>query len=150
MNIRRGILNTYSVKAGEIEQNWVIVDANGKVLGRLASEVASILKGKHKPTYSTHADCGDHVVIVNAEKVRVTGKKAEIKRYYRHTGYPGGLRSESYEQMMQKTPEKILEKAIWGMLPHNRLGRKMYKKLRVYAGDSHPHEAQKPEKVELG
>lgn len=143
-------MNTYSVKAGEIEQNWVIVDANGKVLGRLASEVASILKGKHKPTYSTHADCGDHVVIVNAEKVRVTGKKAEIKRYYRHTGYPGGLRSESYEQMMQKTPEKILEKAIWGMLPHNRLGRKMYKKLRVYAGDSHPHEAQKPEKVELG
>ncbi len=142
-------MKTYIAKPEEIDRKWVVIDADGQVLGRLASRVATILRGKHKPIFSPHMDTGDHVVVINAEKIRVTGKKQSTKRYYRHSGYPGGLRSDSYEVLMTKAPERILQKAVWGMLPHNKLGRKMYKKLRVYAGDSHPHTAQKPEKLEL-
>lgn len=142
-------MKTYVPKPDEIEQKWFVVDAKGKVLGRLASQIATILRGKHKPIYSPHVDVGDHVIIINADKIRVTGKKAATKRYYRYTGYPGGLRFDTYSDLIKKYPERILEKAIWGMLPHNKLGRKMYKKLKVYAGDNHPHEAQKPEILEI-
>jgi len=142
-------LKTYIAKPEEVQRKWLLIDAEGLVLGRLATRVATILKGKHKPTYSPHMDVGDHVIIINAEKVHVTGKKAQIKRYFRHTGYPGGLRFESYEDLLTRSPGRILEKAIWGMLPHNRLGRKMYKKLNVYAGEAHPHQAQKPETIEV-
>ncbi len=143
-------LKTFVPKPDDIKQKWYLVDANGKVLGRLASEVATILRGKHKPMYTTHLDVGDHVIIVNAEKIRVTGKKAKIKRYWRHTGYPGGLRYDAYSDLLKSHPERILEKAISGMLPHNKLGRKMYKKLKVYAGEKHNHQAQKPETLEIG
>ena len=143
-------MQTYIPKLNEINQKWLVVDADGKVLGRLASEVASILRGKNKPIFTPHMDVGDHVIIINAGKIRVTGKKAKTKKYYRHTGYPGGLRSDSYSDLIISNPEKILEKAIWGMLPHTKLGKKIYKKLKIYAGNEHPHEAQKPEKVEIG
>jgi len=143
-------LQTYIPKLNEINQKWLVVDADGKVLGRLASEVASILRGKNKPIFTPHMDVGDHVIIINAGKIRVTGKKAKTKKYYRHTGYPGGLRSDSYSDLIISNPEKILEKAIWGMLPHTKLGKKIYKKLKIYAGNEHPHEAQKPEKIEIG
>ena len=135
---------TYSPKLADVRREWFIVDATDKVLGRLATEIAYILKGKHKPTYATHIDVGDHVIVINAEKVRVTGKKAEQKVYHRHSGYPGGLRTIPFSKMMSDHPERILRKAIWGMLPHNRLGRSMFKKLRVYAGPEHRHAAQKP------
>tara|TARA_B100001123_G_C14895225_1_gene861554 strand:- start:260 stop:697 length:438 start_codon:yes stop_codon:yes gene_type:complete len=135
---------TYSPKLADVRREWFIVDATDKVLGRLATEIAHILKGKHKPTYATHIDVGDHVIVINAEKVRVTGKKAEQKVYHRHSGYPGGLRTIPFSKMMSDHPERILRKAIWGMLPHNRLGRSMFKKLRVYAGPEHRHAAQKP------
>ena len=136
--------HTYSPKLADVRREWFIVDATDKVLGRLATEIAHILKGKHKPTYATHIDVGDHVIVINAEKVRVTGKKAEQKVYHRHSGYPGGLRTIPFSKMMSDHPERILRKAIWGMLPHNRLGRSMFKKLRVYAGPEHRHAAQKP------
>lgn len=142
-------MKTYVANPNEIDRKWHLVDANGKVLGRLASQVATILRGKNKAIYSPHLDAGDHVVIINAEKIRVTGKKAASKTYFRHTGYPGGSRFETFAKLLEKAPERILEKAIKGMLPHNTLGQRMYKKLRVYAGESHPHEAQKPEKLEL-
>ena len=143
-------METYIPKLDEINQKWLIVDADGQILGRFASEVASILRGKNKPIFTPHMDVGDNVIIINAGKIRVTGKKAKTKKYYRHTGYPGGLRSENYSDLIKSNPEKILEKAIWGMLPHNKLGRKIYKKLKIYAGSEHPHEAQKPEKIEIG
>ena len=133
----------------EIERQWFVVDARDEILGRLASEIARILRGKHKPWYTPHADMGDHVIVINADKIRVTGRKADQKVYYRHTGYAGGIRSTSYREVMDKHPERILSKAIWGMLPHNPLGRMMFKKLRVYAGDKHPHEAQKPAALEF-
>lgn len=126
-----------------------MIDAEGKVLGRLASEIAKILRGKHKPHYSPHLDTGDHVVVINAEKIKVTGKKSSQKVYYHHTGYPGGLRSVSYAKLLQERPERVLEHAVKGMLPHNRLGRKMFKKLRVYAGSDHPHQAQRPEVLNI-
>ena len=129
----------------EVEHKWYLVDANGQVLGRLASKVAQILRGKHKPMYSPHLDLGDHVIIINANKIRVTGKKLQQKFYYRHTGYPGGLRSKSLGVLLKEKPEWILEHAIKGMLPHNKLGRKIFKKLRVYSGVEHPHQAQNPE-----
>ncbi|MFQ5751192.1 MAG: 50S ribosomal protein L13 [bacterium] len=143
-------MKTFVPKEADINKKWYLVDADGKVLGRLASEVATILRGKHKAIYSPHVDVGDYVVIVNAEKVRVTGKKAKNKRYFRHTGYPGGLRFDTYADLIKKHPERILEKAIKGMLPHNKLGRKMYKKLKIYAGENHRHQAQKPETLEIG
>ncbi|NKB71944.1 MAG: 50S ribosomal protein L13 [Candidatus Latescibacteria bacterium] len=140
---------TYTPKAGDIQRKWLLVDAQDKILGRLASEIAQILKGKTKPTYTPHADVGDYVVVVNAEKIRVTGRKAEQKIYYRHTGYPGGLREMTYSRMLETKPEEILKKAVWGMLPHNVLGRTMFKKLKIYTGEKHRHQAQRPEKIEL-
>ena len=142
-------MKTFVAKPKEITRKWLLVDAEGKVLGRLATQVATILRGKHKPIFSPHVDVGDHVIIVNADKVRVTGKKSRTKQYFRHTGYPGGGRHTSFSDMLAKHPERILEAAIRGMLPHNKLGRQMYKKLKVYPGEGHPHEAQKPEKIEL-
>ena len=140
---------TYTPRAGEIERRWYVVDATDKVLGRLASEVAQVLRGKRKPIYTPHADVGDHVIVINAGKVRITGRKAEQKVYYRHTGYPGGIRQTSYGEMLEKHPERIVQKAVWGMLPHTKLGRRIFKKLRVYAGNEHRHEAQKPVPLEI-
>lgn len=140
---------TFTPRAGDIERQWFVVDAEGKTLGRLASQIAHILRGKHKPTYSPHMDLGDHIVVINAEKIRVTGRKAEQKVYYRHTGYPGGLRTTTYEDMLGKHPERILRIAVKGMLPNNILGRQMFKKLRVYAGPEHEHVAQQPQALSL-
>lgn len=135
-------MKTYSTKPSDIERDWHLIDASGKTLGRLAINVARLLKGKHKPIYAPHLDTGDFVVIINAAKIRVTGKKLEKKTYYRHSGYPGGLRSITLGKMLQAHPTRVIEHAVRGMLPHNRLGRAMMKKLRVYAGDTHPHQAQ--------
>ena len=131
------------------EASWHLIDANGETLGRLASRIATLLMGKHKPTYSPHMDMGDHVVVVNAEKVRLTGRKAEQKVYYRHTGYPGSIRSTSIERMLADHPERVLQKAVRGMLPHNILGREMFRKLRVYAGPDHRHGAQQPQPLDI-
>lgn len=138
-------MKTYSVKAGEIERRWFVVDAEGKVLGRLASEIARVLRGKHKPTYTPHLDTGDFVVVINAEKIVVTGKKEEQKTYFRHTGYMGGEKFIPFSRMLEKHPERVIELAVKGMLPKGALGRQMYHKLRVYAGKEHPHQAQQPE-----
>lgn len=140
---------TYMAKAGEIERKWYVVDAEGKTLGRLASEVASILRGKHKPTYTPHIDTGDHVIIVNAEKIELTGNKWSDKMYYRHSGYLGGIKQRTAQEMKEKQPQKMLELAIKGMLPKGPLGRQMYRKLHVYAGPEHPHQAQQPQTYEL-
>ncbi|MEX2586942.1 MAG: 50S ribosomal protein L13 [Actinomycetota bacterium] len=140
---------TQSIKAAEIDRKWWVVDAEDLVLGRLAAQVAHILRGKHKPTFTPHLDNGDHVVIVNADKVRLTGHKVEEKIWYRHSGYPGGLRELRYDKLMADRPALVVEKAVKGMLPHNRLGRAMAGKLNVYAGPKHPHEAQKPEPLVL-
>ena len=140
---------TFTPRAGDIERQWFVVDAEGKTLGRLASQIAHILRGKHKPTYSPHMDLGDHIVVINAETIRVTGRKAEQKVYYRHTGYPGGLRTTTYEDMLGKHPERILRIAVKGMLPNNILGRQMFKKLRVYAGPEHEHAAQQPQALSV-
>jgi large subunit ribosomal protein L13 len=142
-------VRTFTEKKEEIEREWYLVDAEGQTLGRLASRIAPILKGKHKPTYTPHLDCGDFVVIVNAEKVRVTGRKLDQKFYYHHSGYPGGLKSISLRDQLERFPERVLEAAVRGMLPKNKLGRRMVKKLKVYAGDSHPHQAQQPKPLEL-
>jgi large subunit ribosomal protein L13 len=135
-------MKTYSPKAREITRDWHVVDAAGQTLGRLAAEVASLLRGKHKPTYSPHLDMGDYVVVVNSEKIRVTGRKRQQKMYYRHTMYPGGLKVESLEKLLARHPTRVIERAVRGMLPHNRLGRALYRHLKVYAGPDHPHEAQ--------
>lgn len=135
-------MKTHSTKASDIEREWHVIDASGKTLGRLATEVASLLRGKHKPLYAPHLDTGDFVIVVNAASVRVTGNKAKEKIYYRHSQYPGGLKSVSYAEMLDKHPTRIIEHAVKGMLPHNRLGRAMLKKLKVYPGPDHPHEAQ--------
>jgi len=135
-------MKTYSTKPSEIEREWHVIDASDKVLGRLATQVANLLMGKHKPIFCRNLDTGDFVVILNADKVRVTGNKAKQKLYYRHSGYPGGLKSVSLEKMMQTNPARVIEHAVKGMLPHNRLGAKMVKKLKVYTGDTHPHLAQ--------
>ena len=140
---------TFSPTLADIQRQWFVVDAQGRTLGRLASEISRILRGKHKPTYAPHMDMGDHVIVINAEKIQVTGRKAEQKIYYRHTGYPGGIRETPYARMLAKHPERILKKAVWGMLPHNVLGRRIFKKLRVYAGPDHRHTAQKPQPLQL-
>jgi large subunit ribosomal protein L13 len=143
---------TYSPKKKDtLDKNkkWYVVDAEDKILGRLATEIAVILRGKNKPTYSPHMDMGDHVIVINAEKIKVTGKKMTQKKYYRHTGYVGHLRETSLEEMLQKHPERVIYKAVKGMMPKNKLSRKMIKKLRVYAGSKHPHQAQQPEVLEL-
>jgi large subunit ribosomal protein L13 len=142
-------MNTYSPKPGEIEDKWYVVDAENLVLGRLASETAKILRGKHKPQFTPHVNCGDHVVVINAEKVRVTGKKALQKEYIRHTGWPGGLRRTVYRDLQAKFPERIIQLAVKGMLPKTKLGKAMAKKLRVYAGPDHPHVSQKPEALQF-
>lgn len=139
---------TYVAKREEVERKWYVVDATDKHLGRLAVQVARILTGKHKPTYTPHVDTGDFVVIVNAEKIAVTGKKLEQKRIYKHSGYPGGLKSRTYAEVLNRQPEKLIERVVKGMLPKTKLGRVMYKKMKVYAGASHPHSAQQPEAVE--
>jgi large subunit ribosomal protein L13 len=136
---------TYSPKAAEVQHDWFVVDANGHTLGRLATEVARVLRGKHKPTFAEHMDMGDYVIVINAEKIAVTGKKTTQKKYYRHSGYPGGFKTPTYAEVMKKFPIRIIESAVKGMLPHNRLGKQMYMKLKVYPGATHPHEAQRPQ-----
>jgi len=135
-------------KPGEVAREWHVVDAEGQTLGRLATRVAHILRGKHKPQYTPHVDVGDFVIVVNASKVEVTGRKMDQKRYYRASGYPGGLKSETLREKMAKDPEAVIKHAVRGMLPHNPLGRKMFKKLKVYAGPEHPHQAQQPKPIE--
>ncbi len=140
---------TFMANEGNIERNWLLIDAEGKRLGRLSTEVASILRGKHKPTYTPHADTGDYVIIINAEKIELSGNKLNDKQYYRHSGYPGGLKSRNAAEMLEKFPERVIEEAVRGMLPKGALGRKMFKKLHVYAGAEHKNEAQQPEVYEL-
>jgi len=135
-------MKTYSTKPSDIKREWHVIDASDKVLGRLATQIAGLLMGKHKPIFSRNLDTGDFVVVINADKIRVTGNKAKQKLYYRHSGYPGGLKAVSLETMMQTNPARVIEHAVKGMLPHTRLGNSMMKKLRVYAGDAHPHQAQ--------
>lgn len=142
-------MKTYSAKPSDLKKDWFVVDAENKVLGRLATEVARRLKGKHKPEYTPHIDTGDNIIVINADKVRVTGNKTTDKKYYRHTGYPGGLRSISFEKLQAHKPEQIIELAVKGMLPKNPLGREMYRKLKVYAGGEHPHTAQQPKVLEI-
>ena len=140
---------TFTPRPSDIDRKWWLVDAEGLPLGRLASEVAKILRGKHKPTFAPHFDMGDYVVIVNCEKVAVTGAKTTDKRYYRHSGFPGGLTEHSFEEMQARFPERIIEQAVKGMLPKNRLGRRTLKKLKVYAGPDHPHVSQSPQPLEI-
>jgi large subunit ribosomal protein L13 len=142
-------VKTFSARAEDIERKWFVVDAQGQTLGRLATRIATVLRGKHKPVYTPHLDCGDYVIVVNADKIHVTGQKLEQKTYYRHSGYPGGLRQVSLRRQLQVHPDRVIEAAVRGMLPHNRLGRKMFKKLKVYAGPTHPHAAQQPTALEL-
>ena len=142
-------MKSYVAKPLEIERKWYVIDATDKTLGRLSTEIATRLRGKHKPIYTPHVDCGDFIIVVNAEKVKVTGNKATQKVYRHHTGYMGGLRERSYKEMLAKHPERIIEKAVKGMLPKNSLGSQMYRKLKVYAGPEHEHQAQKPEMLEL-
>jgi large subunit ribosomal protein L13 len=142
-------VKTYAVRASDIERQWWVVDATGQTLGRLATRIATLLEGKHKATYSPHLDLGDHVVVINAAGIKVTGNKLTQKRYYRHSGYPGGLKEESLQTLMARKPELVIERAVKGMLPQNRLGRAMIKKLKVYSGSEHPHQAQQPTAAEL-
>ena len=142
-------MNCYQPKAGELAKQWYVIDASEAVVGRLAAQIAPILMGKHRPTYTPHIDTGDFVVVVNAEKVQVSGNKRASKLYYRHSGYPGGLRSRTFEQMQAKRPEDIIRLAVKGMMPRNRLARKQLTKLKVYAGPEHPHAAQKPQPMEI-
>ena len=141
-------MRTFSPKAADIQRAWIVIDADGLVLGRLATEVARILRGKHKPTFTPHLDVGDHVIIVNAAKVRLTGAKGEQSMSHRHSGYPGGLKSISFGQLLDEKPERLVEQAIRGMLPKNTIGRQQLKKLKVYAGPEHPHTAQQPQTLE--
>lgn len=143
------MLRTYSAKKEDIQRKWYLVDAEGKTLGRMAAQVAIVLRGKHKPTYTPHVDTGDHVVIVNAEKVHLTKDKVHTKRYYRHSGYPGGLKSETVEEVFRRKPAAVVERAVKGMLPKTPLGKQMGRKLKVYAGPSHSHQAQRPEPLTI-
>lgn len=142
-------MKTYLPKKGEVERKWYVIDATDKPLGRLASKIASILRGKHKVYFSPSVDTGDFVIVINADKVKVTGKKYTQKLYYHHTMYPGGLRVKSFRELMEENPTRVIEYAVRGMLPHNSLGEKQFKKLKVYAGSEHPHSAQKPEPLEI-
>ena len=143
------MLKTYAVRAAEIERRWWIVDAADQTLGRLATRVAAVLEGKHKPMYSPHLDVGDHVIIINAGQVKVTGDKLRQKTYFRHSNYPGGLKEESLQALLERKPEVVLERAVKGMLPRNRLGAAMFRKLKVYSGAEHPHDAQRPEPLTI-
>ncbi len=142
-------MKTFSAKAEDVNRDWFVVDASDKTLGRLASEIAHRLRGKHKAEYTPHVDTGDYIVVINAEKVRVTGNKATDKIYHRHSGYPGGLKSMSFEKLIDRAPERVIQSAVKGMLPRNPLGRAMFKKLKVYAGDEHPHAAQQPQVLNI-
>lgn len=142
-------MKTYMATPSTIEKKWYVVDAEGQTLGRLATQVAVVLRGKHKPTYTPHLDTGDNVIVINADKVKLTGRKESQKMYYRFTGYVGNLKSITYKEMMEKHPERIIKIAVKGMIPHNTLGRTMLDKLHVYAGSEHPHQAQKPEVLEI-
>lgn len=142
-------MKTYSAKASDVRRDWFIIDAENVVLGRLATEVARRLRGKHKAEYTPHVDTGDNIIVINAEKIKVTGKKRDDKMYHRHSGYPGGLTSMSLDKLQEKHPERIIELAVKGMLPKNPLGRQMYRKLKVYAGAQHPHDAQQPQPLEI-
>lgn len=140
---------TYVTKPAEVERNWYVVDADGQTLGRLASEIAGVLRGKHKPTYSPSVDGGDYVIVINAERVRVTGRRLDQKKYYHHSGYTGGLSEITLREQLERHPTRVLESAVRGMLPKNALGRKLIKKLKVYAGSDHPHAAQQPSQLEF-
>jgi large subunit ribosomal protein L13 len=142
-------IKTYTPKPADIQREWFVIDAKDQTLGRLATQVAVLLRGKHKPIFAPHMDVGDYVIVINADKIRVTGRKLDQKIYYRHSGYPGGLRQRTLREQLQRFPERVIEAAVRGMLPKNKLGRKMFKKLKVYAGEKHPHEAQKPKVFEL-
>ena len=142
-------MKTFAPKKDEIEKKWWLIDADGKILGRLATEISVLLRGKGKATFAHFMDTGDFVVVINAEKVQVTGRKLEQKKYYHHTGYPGGIKEKTLNELMDTNPEEVLRKAVWGMIPKNKLGRKIYKKLKVYRGSNHPHEAQNPEEYQF-
>ncbi|WP_339899761.1 50S ribosomal protein L13 [uncultured Gilvimarinus sp.] len=142
-------MKTYSAKAESVVRDWFVIDAEGKTLGRMAAEIATRLRGKHKPEYTPHVDTGDYIVVINAEKVRVTGKKATDKMYYHHTGFIGGIKSISFEKLIDKAPERVIQRAVKGMLPRGPLGRTMFNKLKVYAGSEHPHTAQQPQELNL-
>jgi len=142
-------IKTYTPKPEDIQREWFVIDAKDQTLGRLATQIAQILRGKHKPIFSPHMDVGDFVIVINCEKIRVTGNKLDDKRYYRHSGYPGGIRSVTLRQQLDKFPDRVIRTAVRGMLPKNKLGRQMIKKLKVYAGENHPHQAQKPKVFEL-
>ncbi len=142
-------MKTFSAKAHEVKRDWYVVDASDKVLGRLATEIARRLRGKHKAEYTPHVDTGDYIIVTNAEKVTVTGRKFKDKIYYSHSGFPGGIKSISFDKLQKKNPTRIIERAVKGMLPKNPLGREMYRKLKIYVGTEHPHEAQQPKKLEI-
>jgi large subunit ribosomal protein L13 len=142
------VYKTYYPKADEITRDWVVVDANDQTLGRLATQIATLLLGKHKPEFTPGVDMGDFVIVLNAKHIKVTGKKLDEKMYHRHSGYPGGLHSINLRNQLEKNPARVIERAVWGMLPHNRMGRKLMRKLRIYAGPDHPHVAQQPKPVE--
>jgi large subunit ribosomal protein L13 len=142
-------MKTFVTKPAEVERSWYIVDVEGQTLGRVATQIAVLLRGKHKPTYSPSVDCGDFVIVINAEKIHVTGRRMDQKKYYRHSGYPGGLSEISLRDQLQKHPTRVIESAVRGMLPKNKLGRKMFKKMKAYVGTEHPHEAQQPVVFEL-
>jgi large subunit ribosomal protein L13 len=142
-------MRTYVTKPADVERSWYVVDAEGQTLGRLAAKIATVLRGKHKPIFSPSVDCGDYVVVINAEKIHVTGNRMDQKRYYRHSGYPGGIKEIGLRDQLAKYPNRVIEAAVKGMLPKNALGRKMFKKLKVYAGPNHNHQAQAPEPLEL-
>ncbi len=142
-------MKTFSAKPSEVKRDWYLVDATDKTLGRLASEIAKRLRGKHKPVYTPHVDTGDYIVVINAEKVRVSGNKATDKTYYRHSGYPGGIKSITFDKLIQRAPERVIETAVKGMLPKNPLGRAMFRKLKVYGGAEHKHTAQQPQQLDI-
>lgn len=142
-------MKTFSAKSSDVDHNWLLIDANGLTLGRMATEIASRLRGKHKPEYTPHVDTGDFIVVINADKVQVTGNKAKGKIYHRHSGYPGGLKSITFEKLQERSPEQVVKLAVKGMLPRTPLGRAMFKKLKVYAGTKHPHSAQQPQALQL-
>ena len=139
---------TYYPKADEIQREWVVVDANDQTLGRLVTQISTVLLGKHKPTFTPGVEMGDYVIVLNAAHIQVTGNKLDDKMYYRHSGYPGGIKATNLRDLLAKHPERVIEKAVWGMLPHNRMGRSLMRKLRVYAGPDHPHQAQNPKPIE--
>jgi large subunit ribosomal protein L13 len=142
-------MRTFIPKKDDIEQKWLLINAEGRILGRMATEVADLIRGKRKPQFTSHLDTGDFVVIVNAEKIKVSGRKLEQKKYYSHSGYPGGIKEETLKDLLERKPEEVIKKAVWGMIPKGKLGRALYKKLKVYRGPSHPHEAQNPQEYKF-